>query len=241
MEDPVIALLCIAGGLVVLIFIITTVRQRSGQEDEAPSFLPDVSPARTDAIFESKTKDLSTLLPRYFVVLDFETTGLRPERDEIIEFGAIRVTLDAETQATFQTLVKPVRKIPAKITEITGITQEMVDRDGLPLEDALRQFMEFIGDLPLVTFNAEFDIGFLHNAARKNDVQIANRYTCALKRARRAWPGLASYRLADLAKLGNLSDVDTHRALGDCNRALIVFTAATSTLGKKVRWTTPLA
>jgi DNA polymerase III epsilon subunit-like protein len=115
----------------------------------------------------------------------------------------------------------------------------MINGEGVGLEDALVQFMEFIGDLPLVTFNAEFDMGFLNCAAKKHARVINNRYTCALKRARRAWPELQSYRLKDLAKMGKLSDEDTHRALGDCKRTMIVFTAATSALGQKVRWTKP--
>lgn len=200
--------------------------------------MPKIFGKQTATALESETADLSSLLPRQFVVLDLETTGLSPERDEIIEFGAIRVTLDAENHDTFQVLVKPLRKVPALITEITGITQRMVDREGLPLEEALHQFVEFIGDLPLVTFNADFDMGFLHSAARRHGVAIPNRYTCALKRARRAWPGLASYRLAELARLGNLPDDDTHRALGDCRRALIIFTSATSILGQAARWET---
>jgi len=235
----VIVLLCAVGFLVVVVTFVVVSRQGGGQEEETPSFLPEISSRPTPAKAQLEPRNLSAFLPQHFVVLDLETTGLNPERSEIIEFGAIRVTLNSQTHATFQTLVKPLRRIPARITEITGITQDMVDREGLQLEDALRQFVEFIGDLPLVTFNAEFDIGFLHAAARQHGLAIPNRYTCALKRARRAWPGLSSYRLADLAKLGNLSGEDTHRALGDCSRALIIFTSATSTLGQRVRWTTP--
>jgi DNA polymerase III epsilon subunit family exonuclease len=213
-------------------------------------FLPRDTPESVDriSIVEHATEpqstarpntlaSLSEFLPCEFVVLDLETTGLNSERDEIIEFGAIRVTLGADRQPTFQCLVRPARKVPAKITRITGITQTMVESEGLGPEIALRQFLEFIGDLPLVTFNAEFDMGFLQSAARKQGVTITNSYACALKRARRAWPGLQSYKLVDLAVLGNLSVDDAHRALGDCNRALIVFVSATQKLGQKVRWT----
>lgn len=224
--------------LAVLTVFVRAVRRINNPEEETSSFVPEIDSSQTAATIQAKTRSLSELLPQHFVVLDLETTGLRPERNEIIEIGAIRFTLEAENHTTFQTLVKPLRKVPAKITGITGISQEMVDRDGIALEDALRQFIEFIGDLPLVTFNAEFDMGFLNHAAKKHGLKIPNRYTCALKRARRAWPGLPSYKLVDLAKMGNLSDENTHRALGDCTRAAIVFTSATSTLGQKVRWTT---
>lgn len=183
----------------------------------------------------SSTVDFS-MLPQQFVVLDLETTGLDPIKHEIIEFGAIKVSLGSDTHPTFQTLVKPERKVPKRITEITGITQAMVDSEGRPLATALAEFMDFIQDLPLVTFNAEFDMGFLQNAANRHGFVITNRYTCALKLVRRAWPGLPSYRLADLAKMGNLEDNDTHRALGDCRRAVTVFTSSASKIGKTIRW-----
>src|SRR5579862_5582229 len=131
--------------------------------------------------------DLSALLPAQFVVLDVETTGLSPERDEIIEIGAIRATLNATTHSTFQTLVKPTREISKRVMRMTGITQEMVDADGIPIREALLSLMEFVGDLPLVTFNAEFDISFLCNAASRERIAFGNRYTCALQRARKAW------------------------------------------------------
>jgi DNA polymerase III epsilon subunit family exonuclease len=100
------------------------------------------------------------VLPKQFAVFDLETTGLNPSKHEIIEIGAVKVNRDSNKHITFQSLVKPSKKIPKKITEITGITQKMVDTDGEELESILQQFDEFIGDLRLVAFNADFDMGF---------------------------------------------------------------------------------
>lgn len=203
---------------------------------------PEVSLVGPPKLIDSpKPVVISSLLPQQFIVLDLETTGLNPLVDEIIEFGAIHVSLDSDTHKSFQTLVKPKRKVPRKITEITGITQEMVDTEGIELIDALTEFIEFIGDLPIVTYNAEFDMGFIHNAARGQGIIINNRYACALKRARRAWPTLPSHRLAYLAEVGGLPNDDAHRALGDCMRALTVFVSATTILNQKVRWSKPPA
>lgn len=234
----VVALFLAVAFAVVLVRVGFLTGNRSDQDPNGPLKLPNppASP-KQPVITSSGSGDLSALLPPHFVVLDLETTGLNPLMDEIIEIGAVRVTLSSKNHTAFQMLVKPVRKVPRKITEITGITQEMVDREGVPIRAALSQFVDFIGDLPLVTFNAEFDMSFLCAAAKREQIAIGNSYACALKRARRAWPGLQSYRLIDLAKRGNLSTVDAHRALGDSIRALIVFTAATSQLGQKVRWT----
>lgn len=182
----------------------------------------------------NSTSDVSgafrSSVPQRFIVFDLETTGLDPTRHEIIEIGAIRVNRDSDVHDTFQALVKPMKRIPKKITQINGISQDMVDHEGEPLEAVLRDFVEFIEDLPLVSFNADFDMGFLRNAAKQHDLVICNQVSCALKMARRAWPGRQSYRLCDLAKDGHLSDEDTHRALGDCKRAAFVYTGAAATL-----------
>lgn len=175
--------------------------------------------------------DLS-ILPERFVVFDLETTGLKPDVHEIIEIGAIRVNRDSDEHETFQALVRPSKKVPKKITEITGITQEMIENEGDLPETILPQFVKFIGDLPLVAFNAEFDVAFLKTAVEKTQPGLLgnNKVSCALKMARRAWPGRNSYRLTELAKDGGLSDEGTHRALGDCKRAMIVYTAAAAKL-----------
>ena len=169
-------------------------------------------------------------LPKQFVVFDLETTGLNPYKNEIIEIGAIRVNRDSVNHDTFQRLVKPSQKVPKKITELTGITQSMIDSDAKELEASLLEFISFVGELRLVSFNAKFDMSFLENAANKYSLEISNSVSCALEMARRAWPGRDSYKLADLARDGNLDDDDTHRALGDCHRALIIYTAAAAQL-----------
>lgn len=184
-------------------------------------------------VVKQKAIDLS-VLPEQFVVLDLETTGLEPDIGEIIEIGAIRVNRDSTNHDGFQLLVKPKKKIPKSITEMTGITQGMVDREGADLETAIRDFVEFVGELPLVTFNAEFDMAFLNAAIAEIQTPSLrrNNVSCALEMARRAWPGRKSYRLADLARDGGLSSAGAHRAADDCKRALIVYTAAASILGR---------
>lgn len=165
-------------------------------------------------------------LTEQFVVFDLETTGLDPSRCEIIEIGAIRVNRDSNMHDTFEALLKPSIPIPARITEITGITNAMVEAEGEEPAKALAEFKAFVGMLPLVAYNADFDMAFLRSAGERHGVKIGNRITCALKEARRAWPGLPSYKLADLAARGNLDVSGTHRALKDCQLALIVYASA---------------
>jgi DNA polymerase-3 subunit epsilon len=169
-------------------------------------------------------------VPPQFVVFDLETTGLSPTLDEIIEIGAVRITATSLHHPTLQMLVKPVKPIPKHITRLTSISQAMVDSEGVVLGEAITSFIDFIGDLPLVSYNAKFDMAFLEQSARRCGVVIKNPATCALEMARRAWPRRESYRLADIASEGGLSVDDSHRALGDCRRTVLVYAAAASKL-----------
>jgi DNA polymerase III subunit epsilon len=215
------------------------VKDRQLQKDRLRAVRETHRPRITGELSVPLLTGLSAWLPERFVVLDLETTGLSPEMDEIIEIGAIRATLGMETHATFETLVIPQKEITEAISRINGITQRMVERDGRPTDLSLREFVEFIGDLPLVTFNAPFDMGFLWSAGRKCGIEIKNRYACALQISRRAWPNLQNHRLPDLARWAKLPSDDMHRALGDSERALRVFVAAVSLVSQKVRWEYP--
>jgi DNA polymerase III epsilon subunit family exonuclease len=170
-------------------------------------------------------------LPETFIVLDLETTGLDANRHEIIEIAAIRYRKGDTNHETIQSLVKPSKKLPKKITEITGITQEMLDGKGEPLADAMREFIAFVGEHRLVTFNAEFDMAFIHAATTRLGLPALNNpVSCALQMARRAWPKRKSFRLSDLASDGEFSHGAGHRALEDARRALIVYAAAVAQL-----------
>lgn len=180
-----------------------------------------------------RTQTDAKLYPDEFIVFDLETTGLDATKHEIIEVAALLVTREQVTAkesrvVTFQSLVKPQRKVPAKITTLTGITQEMVDQQGEELENVLRQFLDFVGNRRLVAYNAEFDIGFLQAALPAIGSTLENPVSCALKMARRAWPGRKSYKLDVLAK--KVDAGQAHRALADCHRALIVYIAAAAQL-----------
>lgn len=170
-------------------------------------------------------------LPEEFVVLDLETTGLNADKHEIIEIAAIKYTRGQVSQQTFQCLVKPSKHLPKKIVEITGITDDMLEKEGGELRSSVKEFSAFVGGLRLVSFNADFDMAFLQHAASTCDLpQFINPVSCALKMARRAWPNRKSYRLVDLAKDGQVDEGKAHRALEDARRALIIYSAAVAQL-----------
>ena len=180
--------------------------------------------------WEIKAIDTS-VLPEQFVVFDLETTGLDADKHEIIEIAAIKFTRGQTLQQSFQGLVKSSKHLPKKIIELTGITDEMLEKDGGTLQSSIENFAIFAGDLRLVSFNADFDMAFLQRAASTCDLpQFRNPVSCALKMARRAWPKRKSYRLVDLAKDGQIDEGKAHRALEDARRALIIYSAAVAQL-----------
>ncbi|MFN3267382.1 MAG: PolC-type DNA polymerase III [Deinococcales bacterium] len=149
-----------------------------------------------------------------FVVFDLETTGLSPERDAILEIGALVVRDEQITNESFQTLVYPRRSIPFYISRINGITDRMVQ--GAPtIEDALPRFFEFVAGRQLVAHNAEFDIGFVRSNAARLGLNAPLRATCTVQLSRRAFPTEKNHSLdAVCARLGLVAS-QRHRALAD--------------------------
>lgn len=166
-----------------------------------------------------------------FVVADLETTGLNTATDEVLELAAARVSPDGAVVREFSALVR-VARVPAEITRLTGITQELVDREGLPLPLAMKAFAEFVGAHPLFFHNAPFDQGFLKKACVQTKVKLNNPVHDTLPLARQAWPALGTYKLGALAaRIG--ATVPTHRGLSDVKATLAVLLAARQTVGSK--------
>ena len=136
-----------------------------------------------------------------YVAFDIETTGLSVSNDSIIEIGAVKVVSGVVTDS-FQTFVNPHRKIPGYITDITGITDEMLV--GAPdIEEVFPKFLEFIKDTALVAHNAHFDMGHIEANAKKLGIELPN------------YPlidtlNLARYFYSDRLKRFNLDAVAKH-------------------------------
>lgn len=151
-----------------------------------------------------------------YVVFDLETTGVRPDLDEIIEISAVRVK-NHQTEAEFTTLVNPHRPIPKAASAVNHITDEMV-KDAPPLSDVMEDFLAFIGDEVLVGHNIHsFDMHFIHNASMSlYGSKIPNDYIDTLYMARQCLPQLSHHKLTDLAEHFHISARGAHRALNDC-------------------------
>ncbi|WP_291518718.1 3'-5' exonuclease [Acidovorax sp.] len=173
--------------------------------------------ARTDAALAATAQA--------FVVADLETTGLRAGEHEILEFGAVCVSADGEVLGEFAQLVQIRGAVPDAITVLTGITDHDVAVSGVPLAIALARFRDFVGSAPVFFHNAPFDEGFLRSATVAAGAPFSNPIHDTLPLARRAWPGLESYRLEVLAQHVG-ADTPRHRALEDVRAALAVLLAA---------------
>lgn len=160
-----------------------------------------------------------------FVVLDLETTGTSPGQDRIIEVAASRFR-NGEQLEVFQSLVRPGRDLPAAITDLTGITEDML-AGAPPVEEVLSGFVAWIGDDVLVGHNLGFDTGFLEAALESMaPCTLGPDRLDTLALARRLVDGeVPDMRLGTLAvHFGSPTD-PSHRALADAMATAHVLTA----------------
>lgn len=157
-----------------------------------------------------------------FVVFDIETTGLSKETESITEIGAVKV-VDGKIIDRFSTFVNPERPIPAEITKLTGITNEMV-ADAPVITEILPKFLEFCQDAVLVAHNANFDTGFIRlNAERKCGIEVKNTVLDTLELSRSLLPELKKHKLDIVCEQLGVSLEGHHRAVNDAEATAEVF------------------
>lgn len=147
-----------------------------------------------------------------FVAVDVETTGLSPVANELIEVSAIKYK-GVEKIDTFSTLIRPKTNIPYRITQITGITNQMVRKSPV-VEEIMPQLIEFIADYPIVAHNANFDYQFLQS--HSNHSFSKNRVIDTVQIGRKLYPNLPNHKLGTIAKQIGITEDGFHRAEFDC-------------------------
>lgn len=154
------------------------------------------------------------VLNQDYVVFDFETTGLESAKDEIIEIGAVKIS-KGKIVSTFSTFIKPSVPIPAEITELTHITEEMV-ADAPAINYVLPDFYKYCYGCGLVAHNIAFDYGFLNAVGKKMLYNFDNPQYDTMILARNKLKGLKNYKLGTICEYLGVSLVDAHRAVNDC-------------------------
>lgn len=156
-----------------------------------------------------------------YVVFDIETTGFSAIKDEIIEIGAVKV-VNGKIVDKFSTFVNPERPIPFEITKLTSITDDMV-MEYPNIEVILPQFLEFAKDAVLVAHNASFDVGFIEQNCRYQDIEPKFISVDTVALARVLLPTLSKYKLNIVAKALGISLENHHRAVDDAGATAEIF------------------
>lgn len=158
-----------------------------------------------------------------YVVIDVETTGLRANEHEIMEIAALHV-VDHQVVNTFSSLVRISAPVPESIVSLTGINDQMLNEEGIPLAEAMQQFLSFVMDRRVVCHNSAFDYAFLKAACRKCHLpKFRNPYADTLQMAKRQLDDVPDYKLATLAANLGIDMSRAHRALDDCQATFALF------------------
>lgn len=163
---------------------------------------------------EFKGKSLLTF-PKDYTVIDIETSGISPADSEIIEISAIKYR-NCRRAEEFSTLVKPRNRIGYFITQLTGITNEMV-KFAPNAAYATAEFYDFIGSDILMGYNVNFDINFLYDDLMiYHGIPLTNDFVDVLRFARKALPQLSNRQQTTVAAYYGINADGAHRALKDC-------------------------
>ncbi len=153
-----------------------------------------------------------------FVALDLETTGLTPEKDQIIEVAAVRLSEDGTIQEEFQTLVNPGVALPEIIRHLTGLTDEDL-KDAPPIDEVRDQIIDFIGDSPILGHSVQFDVDFL----AANEIPVKGTILDTFHLSQTLLEREPSYSLEILSEKFNLTHESKHRALDDTKVAIELY------------------
>ncbi len=165
------------------------------------------------------------MLAQTYVVFDFETTGFNAGgADSIIEIGAVKIC-NGKIIEKYDELINPGRKLPQKIIDVTNITDEMLEGKDTE-ENAVKRFVEWFKDLPMVAHNAKFDVSFLEMAYKKYNLgEFTNPVIDTLELSRTLDNNYARHSLSALVKRYNIpwDEEAHHRGDYDAEGTALVF------------------
>lgn len=180
-----------------------------------------------DTIVNSKNQRLDDV----YVVFDLETTGFSPDKNKIIEIGAVKVEGGAVTER-FSSFVNPEVPIPFHIEELTSIRDDMV-MDAPKIEEILPQFMAFCEGAIMVAHNAEFDMSFILKNCERQKIHTDFTVIDTVALARMLLPNLNRFKLDTVAKALGISLDHHHRAVDDAACTAEIFVKFIRMLGDR--------
>ncbi len=166
-----------------------------------------------------------------YVVFDIETTGLSPQTEEITEIGGVKIENGRITD-TFSQLINPGKPIPAKIVELTGITDAMV-QDMPAIDTVLPEFLSFCKDTVVVAHNAAFDTGFIRQKASRLGLAFHNKIADTLRLSRELFPDEKKHTLDAVCQRMEVSLENHHRAVDDATATAEVFLKFLDMIGEQ--------
>ena len=189
-----------------------------------------LAPDNTKSIYNGKGQDIDAT----YCVLDLETTGFSATNDRITEIGIMKVK-NKEVIDEFSCFVNPERHIPERVTEVTNISDDMV-KDAETIEKVFPKMLEFLGDqneTVIVAHNANFDVGFLKQNAKRLGYDFNYSYLDTLSLAKDLFPDYKKYKLGKIAENLGIKVEVAHRALDDVDTTVKVFNIMIDMLKEK--------
>lgn len=156
-----------------------------------------------------------------YAIVDIETTGGQPKIDRITEI-AILIFDGEKITGEFSTLINPERKIPYRITQITGIDDKMV-RPAPKFYEVARRIFEMTENQIFIAHNVNFDFGFMRAEFESLGGEFKRKKLCTVQMSRKLLPGKRSYSLGNLCQELGITNEARHRALGDARATTELF------------------
>lgn len=168
------------------------------------------------------TGDIERNFDEEYICFDLETTGLNANSDKIIEIGAVRVK-NRQIVEEFGTFADPGMSLEEKTTELTGITDKMLE--GAPSQkEALQKFIDFCGDSPvLIAHNANFDVSFVKATAKRENIKFEFTYADTVPMSRALIMSIKNHKLDTVAKYLKIPSFNHHRACDDARALAYIF------------------
>lgn len=176
-----------------------------------------LAPDKKPSVTNQKGQSIDTT----YCILDLETTGFSPVTEKITEIGIMKYQ-NGKVIDSFSCFVNPEKPIPAKVIEVTNITDDMV-KDAETIDKVFPKVLEFIKDTVLVAHNAAFDINFLKYNAKVLGYEFDFTYVDTLTLAQEVFPDFKTYKLGRIAKNLGIKVEVAHRALDDVDTTVKVF------------------